>query len=288
MEKALEAAGIKYSDIKVELLDFCECEICHARKAVLAPHIRHKHHMETEDYRLDYPEARLISEKLWARRPTKMKCKELPHWEPFWTAEYALDRLWARYEQGLPINCQAVFPAEKCGLYMLGKYFESCDTTLSLYDKALRKLGLNPGVIRRMPYSLESKEEVIAAIIKHKKMNLPLDYTRVRLDRHKGSVLHHCAQRMFGSWKKAIEAAGLDYRSVRNVWKYPTREKLLDEILRRNKAGLPLNSGALFHDAINSDQALCRKGIEIFGSWKKAIEAAGIRYSDIAVSGKKK
>jgi hypothetical protein len=282
-KRALEAAEINYSDIKVELLDYCECEICHARMGKLGSHITRKHKLDMEDYRLDYPEENLISEELQAGL-AKMKCKTLPHWEPFWTAEYALDRLWERYERGLPIYSEAVYREERAGHYMLHKRFGTRNPELGVHDQALRELGLNPEDIRRKPYSLNSKKEVLAAIIKRKKANLPLNVSTVAKRKYYNCpALYNGAIRMFGSWRRAIKAAGLDYSLVRkNMWKYPTQEKLLAEILRRRKAGLPLNAAALSRDRKNSDGTLYLRARELFGSWKKALETAGLRYEDIA------
>ena len=285
-KKALEAAGIKYSDIEMELLDDCECEICHARKKILSFHVLQKHGVEMDDYRIDYPESDVICEEIRARR-AKMKCKEMPHWEPLWTVEYALDRLWARYEKGMPVNCYAIFLNEPSLTLTLQRRFRFRDTALSLHDMVLGKLGLNPEDIRRKPRSLKSKEEVLAVIIKRWNRNLPLNSSGLNKGSNRIQALRRGATRMFGSWKKAIEAAGLDYNLInKNPLKYPTPEKLLHEILRRRKAGLPLNAKALSRRGKSGDEALYRKAREYFGSWKKALKAAGIRYKDVVrVSG---
>jgi len=286
-KKALEAAGIKYSDIEMELLDYCECEICHARKKILSFHVLQKHGVEMDDYRIDYPESDVICEEIRARR-AKMKNTEMPHWEPFWTVEYALDRLWARYEKGLAINCHAIFLNEPSLTLTLQRRFRFRDTTLSLHDMVLKeKLGLKPEDIRIKPRSLKNKEEVLDVIIKRWNRNLPLNSSGLNKGKNRIQALRRGATRMFGSWKKAIEAAGLDYNLInKNPLKYPTPEKLLHEILRRRKAGLPLNAKALSRRGKNGNETLYRKGREYFGSWKKALKVAGIRYKDVVkVSG---
>ena len=286
-KKALEAAGIKYSDIEVELLDYCECEICHARKKILSFHVLQKHGVEMDDYRIDYPESDVICEEIRARR-AKMKCREMPHWEPLWTVEYALDRLWARYEKGMPINCYAIFLNEPSLTLTLQRRFRFRDTALSLHDMVLKeKLGLKPEDIRRKPRSLKNKEEVLNVIIKRWNRNLPLNSTDLNKGKNRIQALRRGATRMFGSWKKAIKTAGLDYNLInKNPLKYPTPEKLLHEILRRRKAGLPLNAKALSRRGKNGDEALYRMGREYFGLWKKALKAAGIRYKNVVkVSG---
>jgi hypothetical protein len=88
-------------------------------------------------------------------------------------------------------------------------------------------------------------------------------------------TLYLKARRVFGSWKKALEACGVDYEEARNRKKW-SREKVLHEIknlysnghsLRpkdfRRKGLVNLVSAATYH----------------FGSWRKAVELSGACYS---------
>jgi len=272
-KRAPEAAGVKYSDIKLELQDYCECEICHAQKERLNVHIKFKHGVEMEDYRIDYPEADVICEEIRARF-SKMKCKDLPHWEPLWTAEYALDRLWDRRDKGLPINSKAFQFRDPGLLRHIRPLFGSL-------DNAFRSLGLNPDDIRRNRISLKNKEEVLNGITKRLRLNLPLNPRAVLTGMDSNCALNRGAIRFFGSWSKAIEAAGLDYDAFLRKSRYPSPEKVIHEIRRRHEKKLSLITREV-RRGNNRDHALYDKTLEFFGSWKKALSAAKIRYKDIA------
>lgn len=270
-KKALEAAGIKYSDIKVELLDYCECEICHGHYIHLANHLLLKHKISIEDYLIDYPGVDLLSEALRAQL-TIAKSNELPHWEPIWTLEYALDRLIHRYEKGLPINNAAIVGhAHEANLVLLvGDHFGS-------YDNALKWLGLNPDAIRCWSVPIKTKQEVLNGIAKRRHLNLPLNWEAVRND---DSLLWKAGRRLFGDWKKAIKAAGLDYSAIRTKPIYPTKGKMMKELKRRYKKGLPLTVFEM-RKGKHADQALYKKALNVFHSWRQALLTAHIPYKDM-------
>lgn len=93
----------------------------------------------------------------------------------------------------------------------------------------------------------------------------------------------------FGSWGKAVEAAGIDYQAIlaaskektvtarrpRGYWDEP---KILAAIRERMNAGKPLNSLAVQLD----DGSLAAAAVRHLGSWEQAIETAtGLNYEDI-------
>lgn len=88
--------------------------------------------------------------------------------------------------------------------------------------------------------------------------------------------IYAAAERIFGSWGNAIEAAGIDYISVRkyNVW---TRQRILLIIREKFEAGEPLSS----QYAQTYYKALYMACVHRFKSWGAAIEAAGLDYSKI-------
>lgn len=92
--------------------------------------------------------------------------------------------------------------------------------------------------------------------------------------------LYQSACAYFGSWKKAIRAAGLRYDDIRvlnrdcPVW---SRQKIIDVIQQRFSRGQPLNS--------NHIQTKFRKlyaaSVKYFGGWPQAIKAGGLDYSQL-------
>ena len=115
---------------------------------------------------------------------------------------------------------------------------------------------------------IEEVKNEISSIYKHplkKPINVAKEYPRLYLR----------ARKVFGSWRKALEACGVNYEEARTRSKW-SREKVLQEIkhlysnghsLRpkdfRRKGMVKLVSAATYH----------------FGSWRKAVETCGVCYS---------
>jgi hypothetical protein len=92
----------------------------------------------------------------------------------------------------------------------------------------------------------------------------------------KHSGLGYAGKRYFGNWENAITAAGLDYGEIRRkgFW---SRAKIVAQIQALSKTGKPLNVVA----ARKTHGALANAANAYFGSWRKAVEAAGLDYADI-------
>lgn len=88
--------------------------------------------------------------------------------------------------------------------------------------------------------------------------------------------VYAAAERTFGSWGEAIEACGLDYRTVRK-YKSWTKQAVLDEIRRLAKADEPLYS----QYAQNHYKPLYMAAIKRFRNWGHALKSAGIKYDEI-------
>lgn len=88
-------------------------------------------------------------------------------------------------------------------------------------------------------------------------------------------TLYLKARRVFGSWKKALEACGVDYEQARNRNKW-SREKVLQEIKNLYSNGHSLRPKDLrIKGLVNVVSAATYH----FGSWPKAVELSGARYS---------
>ena len=121
-----------------------------------------------------------------------------------------------------------------------------------------------------------SKPKVIEEITELQKRKEPLNARYIQTCYR---ALFNAGERHWGSWENSIEAAGIDYSSVKITdpvvsWS----NRLIIERLREfRRRGEPLNSHyirkhypALFYSAVKSNH---------FGSWKNAIESLGIDYS---------
>jgi len=101
------------------------------------------------------------------------------------------------------------------------------------------------------------------------------------------SKLTSAAIRYFGSWRAAVEAAGIDYSQVaalgrqkraQKITKW-TQERILEEIRRLYEAGEDLSSAVVRRKYLPLYATARRK--EHFGSWAKAVTAAGVDYSRV-------
>lgn len=82
----------------------------------------------------------------------------------------------------------------------------------------------------------------------------------------------------FGSWRKAVEAAGFNYDDVRADIRW-TPEKVIQEIRRLRRRRKDISSRATQLQYPDLFAGAVRK--RLFGSWEKAIEASGVPYDRV-------
>ena len=87
-------------------------------------------------------------------------------------------------------------------------------------------------------------------------------------------TLYVKARRVFGSWKKAVEACGVDYEEARNRKKW-SREKVLHEIKNLYSNGHSLRPKDFRGNGLIN---LVSAATYHFGSWRKAVESSGLNY----------
>lgn len=112
------------------------------------------------------------------------------------------------------------------------------------------------------------RESVIQAILRRERDGLPLHSEAVR---GQARPLYGGAIRHFGSWRNALLAAGINARTVerRRGWDKAKIVARLRELCRRRRS--------LQQTAVQRiDGGLCRAAFLAFGSWCKALIAAGI------------
>lgn len=134
---------------------------------------------------------------------------------------------------------------------------------------------------RRLPRW--TKERVLQRIQERREAGLPLNSGVILAD---DPALDCAARRLFGSWGKAVEAAGLDYEAIKSP-KEKTRwskELVLQRIKERRSAGLALN----YADVVADNEPLTSASRHLFGSWGKAITAAGLDYEAIKAEARNK
>ena len=92
-------------------------------------------------------------------------------------------------------------------------------------------------------------------------------------------ALLRAATRYFGSWRDAVEYSGLNYDDIRR-YKTWNRDLILERIRELHEKGVDL-SWRHISTQVDPQLAAAATKRKHFGSWKNAIQAAGLDYSDI-------
>jgi hypothetical protein len=145
------------------------------------------------------------------------------------------------------------------GLLLAGVKLFGC------WDAALAAAGFDPEQERgARKWTLE---RVIASI---RAVGRPVRaHEMIRTD----SGLVARARKDFGSWRRALEAAGFEYPPERSPWKWP-RDRVFKEIRRRAQFGLSLQHMVI----VRENGGLWKAAVRECGNWRAALEAAGIPY----------
>lgn len=135
------------------------------------------------------------------------------------------------------------------------------------------------------------QQKVVARIIQRQAEGRGIDYGAIKSDEPclLGKIRHH-----FRSFKKAIIAAGFDYKEIRRAaYAKKTRERhekwrpeILSAIRIRYRRGEPLNTAAIKQKKNKGgDLRLYKRAVLVFGSWPKAVDLAlaslGKSYDDV-------
>lgn len=120
------------------------------------------------------------------------------------------------------------------------------------------------------------KDTIASEINRMHAASEPLSYGAVQKSQLR---LLRAATRHFGSWRTAVEFAGLTYEEIRRyrVW---TRERIIERIQEHHRAGADLSWR---HVSTVLDPPLAAAAIRPnrFESWQAALEAAGLDYDEI-------
>jgi len=133
------------------------------------------------------------------------------------------------------------------------------------------------------------EEKIIKNI--HRLVDLEEDLTWSNV-KQVDSALVGAAVSYFGSWRAAIEEAGLDYKEIRKISQDSRRQKvrkwseqkILEDIKKISRDEDDL-SYAFMKEKHSS---LVAAAINYFGSWKNAIESLGLDYAKVIRTGRKK
>ena len=121
-----------------------------------------------------------------------------------------------------------------------------------------------------------SKQSIASEIVRMHNTGDDLNYASIA---HDQVALLRAATRYFGSWRAAVEYAGLDYEDIRKyrMW---TRDRIVSRIRELHANGEDL-SWRHVSTTVDPQLAAAATKRKHFGSWRHAIEEAGFNYGDI-------
>ncbi len=283
---AIEKAGIEYSDINVELSEFVECRICGAEVKFAVNHVIHGHHYTKEEYVEEFPDAELMSDVSRAKRCRFHQQPILPHWEPFWTPEYIVDRVFALHQMGYPLTTSAMATADGG----LGNALVHWKEHLGSWEEIVRgRLGMEPADWRNGEVALPAQPKIAHEFVRYPDGDSVCAEIRLRAEQERSLTsvaiqrgpdsdpsLFSCARRVFGKWENAIAESGIDPKLAEpeSYRLYPDKESVKLGIQLRANRKLPLGHWEVAKGS-DADGALLISAKDYFGSWDAALEFAG-------------
>ena len=260
----IELAGVAIGAIRIEPLPSVTCRECGFEGEALWSHLAHAHGMTAANYRDAYPGAETSSESRRAEmisnrhgRPAKTI---IPHWEPAWSRNYALDRIHQFSKQGIPLNYAHVAKNEPGFGAYVRRIFQS-------WDAGLAAAGIDARKVRRAKEPVNLRADQVVAVLLEKERERPAQL-HIRASRSGGGkTVITAACRHFGSYENALTAAGIDpltkIPALKNKAKLKAREILMSETLE-NLRNRPLYEPVRAHNYIVKHSPAIK---DFYGSW---------------------
>lgn len=121
-----------------------------------------------------------------------------------------------------------------------------------------------------------SKDTIAEEIRRLKEGGEDMNYSNIAQNQ---VALLRAATRYFGSWRAAVDYAGLDYEDIRR-YKTWTKERIVERIKQLHADGEDL-SWRHVSTAVDPQLAAAATKRKHFGSWRGAVVAAGLDYKNI-------
>ena len=184
-----------------------------------------------------------------------------------WSAERVISEVRQWRDQGQPLYANHIRKNFQELLAAAIRYYGS-------WQKALEAADIPYNEVRK--YRRWSKDSIIREIQQLHSLGVDLSFRSMALSQHNAMVYAAIRPKYFGSWRAALEAAGL---VSEEIYRYRSWEQgeILDEIRRLKAEGVDLSSKAM-DETSNRLIATARRR---FGNWGRALESAGIDYDEV-------
>jgi len=147
------------------------------------------------------------------------------------------------------------------------------------WSTAVENAGIDYDQFRqRRPWGSWNREKVIEEIKKLDQQGEELNSAHI-VENY--NDLARAASRYIGSWKKSVEAAGFDYSTIRQNSEPRSTEELKSTIQSLHDIGIDMNPSSMQDNPDKTLRSLYMMSYRRFGSWRKAVEASGIEYSEV-------
>lgn len=151
------------------------------------------------------------------------------------------------------------------------KLFCAAKRSFGSWKNAIKSSGLPLEIdIYKSPRPKFEKTTIIRWIKKMNERKISLNSWYIQRYHEK---LFGIAKRIFGSWDDVLKAAQLDLSDIKQSY-FWTPAHVIKEILQRHHSGHSLFGS----DMEKEDSSLKLMAKKFFGSWRKGVEAAGLKY----------
>jgi len=184
-----------------------------------------------------------------------------------WSKEAIGLEIVSMYESGENLNYSNMATNNLPLLRAATRYFGTWEAAVSF-------AGLDYDSIRR--YKSWTRERIIARIQELHEQGADLSWRNVCLNIDPQLAAAATKKSHFGSWREALESAGLDYDAIRRYREWDD-DRVLTMVKEFHANGVELNAKNVESEDITLITAARRR----FDSWHEALTAAGLDYRDI-------
>ena len=167
-----------------------------------------------------------------------------------------------RYESGLDLSYSGVLRENLSLLRAATRYIGS-------WQKAVEYAGLDYESVRR--YKLWTNERIILRIQELYAQDTDLSWRHVAEKIDPMLAAAATKKNHFGSWRTALEAAGLDYDTIRRYRAW-SDDEVIRQVRDLHAQGAPLNAKQMEKQDVSLLTAARRR----FVAWDKTLSAAGL------------